>query len=136
GLMALGLWFAWWGNVVLARSVASKYNFYRGDNAGLLDLQFGKPVAFVFVVLLLLLNFGAGGLQYMAANAAILVGGMLATQGIAVAHSWLKAKNMMFSIAMMYLMLIIWSVMIIPFVVIGLMDIWFDYRRKIPVVGG
>jgi len=61
---------------------------------------------------------------------------MLAMQGVAVGHSWLKAKGMMLSIAMMYLMLLIWSVMIIPFVIIGLLDIWFDYRRKMPVVGG
>jgi type III secretory pathway component EscU len=39
-------------------------------------------------------------------------------------------------ISVMYLMLFIWSVMIIPFVIIGLLDIWFDFRRKIPAVGG
>jgi len=27
-------------------------------------------------------------------------------------------------------------VLIIPFVIIGLMDIWFDYRRNMPAVGG
>jgi len=137
GLMALGLWLTWWSNLVFARHFASKYNFYQGDTAGLISLQFGKPVAYVFLVLLLLMNFaGAGDLQYLTSNAAILAGGMLAMQGIAVGHSWLKAKGMMLSIALMYVMLFIWSVMIIPFVIIGLLDIWFDYRRKIPVVGG
>ncbi len=137
GLMALGLWLTWWSNLVFARHFASKYDFYQGDNATLLTLHFGKPIAYVFLVLLLLMNFtGSGDLQYLASNAAILTGGMLAMQGIAVGHSWLKAKGMMLSIAMMYLMLLIWSVMIIPFVIIGLLDIWFDYRRKIPVVGG
>jgi type III secretory pathway component EscU len=43
---------------------------------------------------------------------------------------------MLLSIALMYLMLIIWSILIIPFVIIGLMDIWFDYRRNMPAVGG
>jgi len=137
GLMALGLWLTWWSNLVFARHFASKYNFYQGDTAGLISLQFGKPVAYVFLVLLLLMNFaGAGDLQYLTSNAAILAGGMLAMQGIAVGHSWLKAKGMMLSIALMYVMLFIWSVMIIPFIIIGLLDIWFDYRRKIPVVGG
>ncbi len=137
GLMALGLWLTWWSNLVFARHYASKYNFYQGDTAGLISLQFGKPVAYVFLVLLLLMNFaGTGDLQYLTSNAAILTGGMLAMQGIAVGHSWLKAKGMVLSIALMYVMLLIWSAMIIPFVIIGLLDIWFDYRRKIPAVGG
>jgi len=137
GLMAFGLWFTWWSNLVLARHYASKYDFYQGSAASLLNLRFGKALAYVFLLLLLLMNVsGTDGLGYLVSNAAILTGGMLAMQGIAVGHSWLKAKGMLLSIAMMYLMLLIWTVMIIPFVIIGLLDIWFDYRRKIPVVGG
>jgi len=136
GLLALGVWFSWWGDVVLARNVARKYGFYQGEPTSLLSLGFGKPVAYLFLVLLVLINLGSGEPHYIAVNAAILIGGLLAAQGIAVGHSWLKAKGMQFSIAMMYLMLIIWSVLIIPFVIIGLMDIWFDYRRNMPAVGG
>jgi len=136
GLMALGLWFTWWSNIILARRYAQKYDFYQGDTAGLLSLNFGKSVAYVFLVLLILMNLAAGDLQYLASNAAILVGGMLAMQGIAVGHSWLKAKGMTLSIGLMYMMLFVWSAMIVPFVIVGLLDIWFDYRRKIPAVGG
>jgi len=136
GLLALGVWFSWWGDVVLARNVARKYGFYQGEPTSLLSLGFGKPVAYLFLALLIALNLGAGELHYIAVNAAILIGGLLAAQGMAVGHSWLKAKGMLFSIVMMYLMLVIWSVLIIPFVIIGLMDIWFDYRRNMPAVGG
>ena len=136
GLMALGVWFTWWGDVVFARNFARKFGFYQGENGSLLSLNFGKPVAYLFMLLLVLLNLATGPVHYIAVNASILVGGMLAAQGVAVGHSWLKAKDMLFSIAMMYLMLIVWSILIIPFVIIGLMDIWFDYRRNMPVVGG
>jgi len=136
GLLALGVWFSWWGDVVVARNIARKYGFYQGEPTHLLSLGFGKPVAYLFLVLLVLINLGSGEPHYIAVNAAILIGGLLAAQGIAVGHSWLKAKGMLFSIALMYLMLIIWSVLIIPFVIIGLMDIWFDYRRNMPAVGG
>ncbi|GAV19172.1 hypothetical protein MMIC_P0101 [Mariprofundus micogutta] len=136
GLLALGLWFAWWGDMVFARNIALRYNFYTGDASGLLDLRLGKAMAYAFLGLLLLTNLGAGDLSYFAANAAILSGGLLATQGVAVVHSWLKAKGLNFSIALMYLMLLIWSVMIVPFVIVGLLDIWFDYRRNIPAAGG
>ena len=136
GLIAIGLWFVWWGDTVFARNIALRYNFYRGDTSGLLDLKLGKPIAYAFLGLLLLTNLGSGDLSYLAANAAILTGGLLATQGIAVVHSWLKVKGMNLSIGLMYLMLLIWSIMIVPFVIVGLMDIWFDYRRKFPAVGG
>ena len=136
GLVALSMWFAWWGDIVLARHFASRYGFYRGDASSPLDLSFGKPAAYLFLVLLLLANLATGDLQYVGINAAIMVGGLMAAQGIAVGHSWLKAKGMMLSISMMYLMLFIWSFMIVPFVIVGLMDIWFDYRRKMPAAGG
>jgi hypothetical protein len=136
GLMALGMWFTWWGDIVFARNFARKFGFYQGEATSLLSLGFGKPVAYLFLVLMVLINLGSGELHYIAVNAAILIGGLLAAQGVAVGHSWLKAKGMLLSIAMMYFMLIIWSILIIPFVIIGLMDIWFDYRRNIPAVGG
>ena len=136
GLMALGLWFVWWGDTVFARNIALRYNFYRGERSGLLDLNLGRAMAYVFLGLLLLTNLGSGDLSYLAANAAILSGGLLATQGIAVVHSWLKMKGMNLSIGLMYVMLLIWSIMIVAFVIVGLMDIWFDYRRKFPAAGG
>lgn len=136
GLVGLSLWFAWWGNIVLARNFARRYNFYQGDDSDTLELSFGKPVAYLFLLMLLLANLASGDMQYVGINAAIMVGGLLAAQGIAVGHCWLKAKGMLLSISMMYLMLFLWSFMIVPFVIIGLMDIWFDYRRKIPASGG
>ncbi|MDQ6993769.1 MAG: DUF2232 domain-containing protein [Mariprofundus sp.] len=136
GLVALSVWFAWWGDIVLARNFANRYGFYKGDQASPLALSFGKKFAYLFLVLLLLANLASGDLQYIGINAAIMIGGLLAAQGIAVGHSWLKTKNMTLSISMMYLMLFIWSFMIVPFVIVGLMDIWFDYRRKFPAVGG
>lgn len=135
-LLVLTLWMAWWGNMGTARHWAQKYGFYRGNEASMLTLGFGKPVAYLFTVLLLLVVIATGDLLYLVGNAAIVTGGLLAAQGVAVAHSWLKAKGLTFSIGLMYLMLLIWSAMIVPFVIVGLMDIWFDYRRKIPAAGG
>jgi hypothetical protein len=136
GMVALGLWFVWWGDIVFARNIAVKFGFYQGSKSDLLELRFGKSLAYVFLALLALVNLGGGDVQYVAINTAILLGGLLAAQGIAVGHSWLKAKGMILAISLMYLILFIWSAMIIPFVIIGLLDIWFDYRRKIPAVGG
>jgi hypothetical protein len=136
GMVALGLWFVWWSDIVFARNIAVKYGFYQGSKSDLLELRFGKSLAYAFLVLLALVNLSGGDVQYVAINTAILLGGLLAAQGIAVGHSWLKARGMILAITLMYLMLFIWSAMIIPFVIIGLLDIWFDYRRKIPAVGG
>jgi len=136
GIMALGLWFTWWGDIVFARTFAQKYGFYRGHGEDLLALRFGKGLAYAFLALLVLANVGENDVQYIAINAIILLGGLLAAQGIAVGHSWLKKKGMMLAIGLMYLMLLMWSAMIIPFVIIGLLDIWFDYRRTMSATGG
>ena len=136
GLLALSLWMTWWGNTGLARRLAKKYGFYRGDEANFLTLSFDKTLAYLFGILILLMSIVTGNLLYLVANAAIVTGGLLAAQGVTVAHSWLKAKGLTFSIGLMYLMLLIWSAMIVPFVIVGLMDIWFDFRRRIPAAGG
>ena len=136
GMVALGFWLIWVGDMMFARSIAMKYGFYRGSSTNLLELRFDRRLAFAFLTLLVLLNVATGDVQYVASNAAILLAGLLAAQGIAVGHSWLKAKGMILGINLMYLMLLIWPTAIVPFVVIGLLDIWFDFRRKIPAVGG
>lgn len=137
GIAAFGLWVAWWGDAVLARNMARRYGFYQGDRTSPLRLAFGKPLAYGFMAMLLLANFASGNGQYVGINAAILLAGLLAAQGVAVAHSWLKARRLMLAIGLMYLMLFMWSAMIVPFVIVGLLDIWFDYRRNSnPATGG
>ncbi|NWF39777.1 DUF2232 domain-containing protein [Mariprofundus sp. NF] len=136
GLLALTLWMTWWGNMGSARHLAMKYGFYQGEVASLLTLSFDKALAFLFTGLMLLMLIVSGNLLYLVANAAIVTGGLLAAQGVMVAHSWLKVKGLTFSIGLMYLMLLIWSAMIVPFVIVGLMDIWFDFRRRFPAAGG
>lgn len=137
GIAAFGLWLAWWGDVVLARNVARHYGFYRGDAASPLGLAFGKPLAYGFLAMLLLANLASGSGQYLGINAAIMLAGLLAVQGVTVAHSWLKARDMMLAVGLMYMMLFMWSAMIVPFVIVGLLDIWFDFRRNLnPATGG
>jgi len=137
GLLAWGMWATWWGNIVLARTMALRYGFYQGAKHDVLSLSFGKPLAYLFILVLTAANFGSGDIQFLGVNAALLVGGLLAVQGIVVVHSWFKARHMQLLISLMYLMLFVWSAMIVPFVIVGLMDIWFDFRRKIdPAHGG
>jgi len=137
GLMALSLWLVWWSNVLLARKVAMRYGFYTGDTGTLLDLRFGKPIGYALMVSLILANVGAGTVQYIVVSLALMLAGALSVQGIAVAHVWLKARDMKIVIAMMYVLLFIWFMMMIPFIVLGMLDIWFDYRRnENPTLGG
>lgn len=137
GLMAFSLWLVWWSNVLLARKVAMRYGFYVGDTGSLLQLRFGKPVGYALMLGLILANVDAGSVQYIAVSLALMLAGALSVQGIAVAHVWLKARDMKMVIAMMYVLLFIWFMMVIPFIILGMLDIWFDYRRnKNPTLGG
>jgi len=137
GLMAFSLWLVWWANVLLARKLAMRYGFYTGDAGTLLSVRFGKPMGYALMLSLILANIDAGSAQYLAASLALMLAGVLSVQGIAVAHVWLKARELQIVIAMMYVLLFIWFMMVIPFIILGLLDIWFDYRRnENPTLGG
>jgi len=131
GLLAFGLWSVWWADVVYARSFAHKYGFYTGHVDSVLTLNLGKPVVYAWAVCLIFANLNVLGLQYIAVNLALVLSGALAVQGVSVAHVWLKAREMPMAIAMMYALLFIWSMMVIPFIILGLLDIWYDYRRNV-----
>lgn len=136
GSLALGLWLIWWGNILLARSLASRYGFFRGDHVPLLAIRFGRGIAYVFILAIAAANLTGGDVRYLAVGVAILGSGMLGLQGVAVAHSWLKLKQQPWMIIIMYLMLAMWTVLSIPFVLLGLMDVWFDYRRHMQSADG
>lgn len=137
GLTVLCLWLVWWGDVMLARNIATYYNFYRGDSQPVSELRLPRWMAYGFMLLMALASFAGGSPQYLATNIGLVFAGLLAAQGLAVVHSWLHAKNMQIAAIVMYVMLLIQPVMVLPFAMIGLLDIWFDYRRNImPADGG
>jgi len=137
GLLAFGLWSVWWADVIYARSFAHKYGFYTGSLDSVLSLNLGKPVVYAWITCLFVANFNLLDLQYVAVNLALILSGAMAVQGVSVVHVWFKAREMPMAIAMMYVLLFIWSMMVIPFIVLGLLDIWYDYRRNMnPTSGG
>ena len=137
GFVAFSLWLTWWGNVILARRIAVRYGFYSGGLQPVTCLRFGRQMAYSFAITLVIAGVAQGTLQYVASNAAIIMAGMLAVQGLAVAHLWLKNRRMQLMLVLMYLILMMQPAMVLPFTMIGLLDIWFDYRRGInPASGG
>lgn len=137
GITAFSLWLTWWGNIVLARSLAMRYGFYTGDTRPLSRLRFGKLLAYGLSIALVLATLASGTVQYVCGNAAILLGGIVAIQGLAVAHAWLKVRNMQLMTVLMYMILLMQPAMVLPFVIVGILDMWFDYRRiNTPANGG
>jgi len=137
GLTALCVWLVWWGDVILARNIASYYGFYKGDVQPVSNFCLPRKVAYGFMLLMVVASFAGGTPQYLAVNAGLVFSGLLAAQGLAVVHTWLYAKRLQIAAIVMYVMLLIQPVMVLPFAMIGLLDIWFDYRRNIiPADGG
>jgi len=137
GLTVLCLWVVWWGDVMLARNIAVYYGFYRGDKQPISRFCLPRKVAYAFVLLMPVASFAGGTPQYLAVNAGLICVGLLAAQGLAVVHTWLHAKRLQIAAIVIYVMLLIQPVMALPFAMIGLLDIWFDYRRNImPADGG
>jgi len=137
GLTVLCLWLVWWGDVILARNIATYYGFFKGDTQPVSELRLPRYIAYGFMLLMLLASFAGGTAQYLAANTGLVLAGLLAAQGLAVVHTWLHAKRLQIAAIVMYVMLLIQPVMVLPFAMIGMLDIWFDYRRNImPADGG
>ncbi len=137
GLSALSLLLIWWGNVLLARTLAFRYGFYHGDMKPVRSLRLNHGLAYLFLVLATLGLFGTGNLRYLAINATFLCAGLLAAQGLAVVHTWFWCRQIHLMAGLMYLALLIQPAMGLPFAVLGLLDIWFDFRRGMrPADGG
>jgi len=137
GLMALSLWVVWWSNVLLARNIATYYGFFRGDARPISAFRLNPKVAYLFLAIAAAGAITQGTVQYLAVNVGLLIAGLLSAQGLAVVHTWLQVRRMQVLAVLMYIVLLIQPVMVLPFTVIGLFDIWFDYRRNMtPANGG
>ncbi len=130
GLMALSLWAIWWGNVLLARSIATYYGFFRGDTQPISALRLSPKIAYLFLALSGAGAITQGTVQYLTFNAGLLLAGLLSAQGLAVVYTWLRMRRMQMIAMLVYVVLLIQPVMVLPFTIIGLFDIWFDYRRN------
>lgn len=137
GLLMFSLWMAWWTNVLIGRHVAVRYGFYRGDRTSWLYTKYSRTLGVVALLTVAVANLTDGNLQFMAFAVAMLLSALLGLQGVAVVHLWLKSRSMDMMVAILYLLLLIWPGMIFPFIILGLLDIWFDFRRNItPAAGG
>lgn len=131
GMLAFSVWLVWGLNLKVARDLATRYGFYDGDPRSLLELRPGRWIGGAFLVALAFANLMGGDIQYLGVTLAILFAGIIATNGVSLVHLFLRSRGMGMTIMFMYVMLLIEIRVIVPFVLLGLLDIWFDYRRKI-----
>ncbi|MDQ6963767.1 MAG: hypothetical protein Q9M13_02475 [Mariprofundales bacterium] len=130
GLVTVGLWSIWWSATLGARWVAIRYGFYHDNHSDWFHVRFTPRFALLTLAALLPANLASGNLQFIAIALAILLAGIFAVQGVAVAHLWLREHQMRFMLGVMYFALFFWSILIIPFIMVGLLDTWFDFRRS------
>jgi len=130
GMLVFSLWLAWLSSIVFARSIAKKYGFYQGDTSHILKLFLPKQWIYVLLFLFITTMFAVDDLHYIASNGLLVTLGLVAVQGVVVAHAWLKSRGMTNSIMMMYMMLFFWSAIVLVFVFVGLLDFWFNFRRN------
>jgi len=130
GLLVFTLWVVWWGNIVYARKVAKQYHFYQGNESGMLEFTLPSVLVYVWLVFAAVTLLATGDLQYIASNGLLVLSGLVAVQGVMVAHAWFKSRNMVNTIIVMYVMLFFWSAVVMLFMVVGLLDFWFKFRRN------
>lgn len=136
GVLIFSLWLLWWANILYARKVAVKYGFFDGDNTPMLSFALPKGSMYVLLVAGIAANMMSGNLQYIGINTLLILTCLFSVQGIAVVHTWLRSKAMLNTIVFMYVMLFFWAPIALLFIAVGLLDIWFNYRRNmLPTTG-
>lgn len=131
GMLVLSLWFMWGINLVVARQVATRYGFYTGDPRSVLYFQPAVWSGGLLFLSLLAANFASGDVQYIGVSVGLLVSGVLAFNGVSVVHLWLRSRALVPLIVLMYVILMFWSMIIVPFIMLGMLDLWSNYRNKI-----
>ena len=129
GLLTAGLWVSWWGDLLLARALAVRYGFFRGDARSVLTFRLTPGWGVALAVLLAGAQLAGGEARFWFANAAFAVAAPITAQGVLVAHAWLAARGMQLGVAMLYLMLMLWSAILPLFLLIGVVDLWADFRK-------
>jgi len=130
GLVTVGLWSMWWSSVLGARWLAARYGFYHEQCLHWFYVRFSARFALLTLLTLVPANLASGDLQFVSIALAILLAGMFSVQGMAVAHLWLKVRKMKLMMGVMYFALFFWSILIVPFIMVGLLDTWFNFRRN------
>jgi len=130
GLLVAGVWISWWIDVLLARSFAIRHGFFHGDRTPASELRFSPALGIAFALSLAGLQLAEGGLRFWAANASVVLGAAIAADGVMLAHGFFVARGMHFALWTMYLLLLLSSAMILPFLLLGLVDLWTDLRKR------
>jgi len=136
GATALTLWFAWLANLFLARTVALNYGFYPGKAGSLAMLRFGFAEIALLSASLAIYMTTSGNLSVASLNVAILLAGLYALQGLAITHAWASQRKLRIFLWLLYPLILMQPVMLLPLIVLGLLDTWFDFRRITHPVSG
>ncbi len=131
GMFLLSLWLMWGVNLAIARTFGRHYGFYQGDPRSTLEYQPSLWSAWAFLISLAMANLFSGDMQYLGVTLALLLGGVMAVNGISVVHLWLRSRGLLPVIVMMYVMLMFWTMIIFPFMILGLIDVWKNFRASI-----
>jgi len=121
--------FMWLFSMLVGRWFALRYQFYSGDVSQLSSFRMDRSSIAVLSVLLMVVFLFSDYLYYIALSLLLFVAGLFSFQGVIVAREWLKKRNSDFAVGVMYVILLIQPMMLIPFVMIGLLDVHYDYRR-------
>jgi len=137
GATAAIMWFAWMGSLFIGRSFAVKYGFYPTAPTPLSYVRFGfGEMLLLALALVLYLVAGDSVAAYISLNAAILLAGVYALQGLAIAHVWASRRKLRIFLWLLYPFILMQPVIVLPLIIMGLLDTWFDFRRLSRPVSG
>jgi uncharacterized protein YybS (DUF2232 family) len=118
-----------WVNLLAGRGMEALRNF-GPDQTALTQWRAPEPLIWVVIGAALLMVFTQGWLFWLGANVLMVSGVLYFLQGMAVLAFWLRKKQAprLARIAL-YALVTIVEFLLLLLVVVGLFDLWFDFRR-------
>ncbi len=127
----------WVADLLKARQWADYYQAFQAPVRSWRSIQFGTRLMYVFFACVITASATSGNIGFFSSNAAIILAGLIALQGLAVAQTWLHSQGKTIMSIVLVLLLFFQPFVIGPILVLlGGLDCWIDFRRRFSADGG
>lgn len=132
-LMVILSVFIIWANLLLGRIYLRRSGIVYAQMAVLARWKVPDGVIWIFILSGLLLFLPQKNINFLGVNIFLIVCCVYLLQGLAIISFLFQSRNVPFWIRyIFYFLIAVQQILVIPIAVIGLFDVWFDFRKRFP----
>ena len=130
-LMVILSVFIIWANLLLGKTYLRRFGIVYAPMAILARWKVTDWVIWIFIISGLLLFIPQKNFNFIGLNVFLIVCLVYLLQGLAIVSFLFQNKNVPFVIRyIFYFLIAVQQILVIPIAIIGLFDVWFDFRKR------